>query len=58
MDAITYEDILFHYWDVDLLMGVEPDINIFNQKEGQVLLKHVAASMKNYFRGDSTDAAP
>ena len=39
MDTITYEDIVFHYWDIDLCVGVEPDPNIFNQKEGQFLLK-------------------
>lgn len=30
MDALTYEDILFHYWDLELVLGVQPDVNIFN----------------------------
>ena len=58
IDSITYEDVVFEFWDLELTLGVPPDPNIFNQKEGQFLIKSLAAYIKLYFRGISTEAAP
>ena len=58
MSQITYEEICYDYWDPELFNGTLPDEHIFNQKEGQLVVKNLAANIRNYFRGNSTDAPP
>ena len=55
IEDLTYEQILFEYWDYSMAQGVEPIFDLFGPVEGDSYLKKLCKYIKMYFRCQSTE---
>ena len=56
LSSLTYEQIVFEYWDFKMTNNREPGYDLFGHDEGESLLRKLCKYLRMYFRNHHTEA--